>query len=42
MRTFESLDTVSTSGLEEMENGEVTMTVVCTYAEPAVLDQSSN
>lgn len=42
MRTFESLDTVSTSGLEEMENGEVTMTVVCTYAEPAVLDKTSN
>lgn len=42
MRTFESLDTVSTSGLEEMENGEVTMTVVCTYAEPAALDKTSN
>ena len=42
MRTFESLDTVSTSGLEEMENGEVTMTVVCTYAEPAALDRGSN
>lgn len=42
MRTFESLDTVSTSGLEKMENGEVTMTVVCTYAEPAALDRGSN
>lgn len=42
MRTFESLDTVSTSGLGEMENGEVTMTVVCTYAEPAALDRGSN
>ena len=42
MRTFESLDTVSTSGLEETENGEEIMTVVCTYAQPAALDSRSN
>ena len=41
MRTFESLSDVTTSGLEESDNGEVTMLVVGTYAQPAVIDSSA-
>lgn len=41
MRTFESLASVTTGGLEDSENGEVTMQVTCTYAEPAVVDDSA-
>ena len=41
LRTFESLDTVTTTRLDQTEDGTVTMTVTCTYAEPAVLDESS-
>lgn len=41
MRTFESLDTVTTAGLEEDENGNVTMLVSCTYAEPAPVADSA-
>lgn len=38
LRTFESLATVTTTGLDEDENGNVAMTVSCTYSEPAELD----
>ena len=41
LRTFESLATVTTGSLEEDENGEVTMSVTCTYAEPAAVDGST-
>ena len=41
MRTFESLTSVTTNSLEEGENGEVTMTVTCTYAQPAVVDSNA-
>ena len=41
MRTFESLSDVTTSGLEESDNGEVTMLVVGTYAQPAVINSSA-
>ena len=37
---FESLASVTTNSLEEGENGEVTMTVTCTYAQPAVVDSN--
>ena len=40
MRTFESLASVTTNSLEEGENSEVTMTVTCTYAQPAVVDSN--
>ena len=40
-RTFESLTSVTTNSLEEGENGEVTMTVTCTYAQPAVVDSNA-
>ena len=42
MRTFESLSEVATSGIEESDNGEVTMLVVGTYAQPAVVDSNGN
>ena len=38
LRTFESLKTVTTTGLDEAEDGTVSMSVICTYAEPALLD----
>ena len=41
MRTFESLTSVTTNSLEEGENGEVAMTVTCTYAQPAVVDSNA-
>ena len=41
MRTFESLVSVTTNSLEEGENGEVTMTVTCTYAQPAAVDSNA-
>ena len=41
LRTFESLAAVTTGSLEEDENGEVTMSVTCTYAEPAAVDGSA-
>lgn len=40
MRTFESLSTVTTAGIEESDSGEVTMLVACTYAQPAVIDSN--
>lgn len=41
LRTFESLATVTTPGLDEDENGNVVMTVTCTYKEPAGLDMDN-
>ena len=40
LRTFESLSTVTTTGLDEAEDGTVSMSVICTYADPAPLDNS--
>ena len=40
LRTFESLATVTTTGLDQSEDGSVTMTVTCTYADPATMDES--
>ena len=40
LRTFESLATVTTTGLEEDEAGTVAMSVICTYANPAPLDNT--
>ena len=40
LRTFESLATVTTTGLEEAEDGTVAMSVICTYANPAPLDNT--
>lgn len=40
LRTFESLATVTTTGLEEDETGTVAMSVICTYANPAPLDNT--
>lgn len=42
LRTFESLATVTTTGLEEAEDGTVSMSVICTYAEPAPLDDDTD
>ena len=41
LRTFESLATVTTTGLDEAEDGTVSMSVICTYAEPAPLDNTA-
>ena len=38
LRTFESLSTVTTTGLDEDENGTISMSVICDYANPAPLD----
>lgn len=40
LRTFESLATVTTTGLDEAEDGTVSMSVICTYTDPAPLDGS--
>ena len=40
LRTFESLATVTTTGIDEAEDGTVSMSVACTYADPAPLDES--
>lgn len=40
LRTFESLKTVTTTGLDEDEDGTVSMSVICTYTDPALLDSS--
>ena len=42
LRTFESLAAVTTTGIDQADNGTVTMTVTCTYAEPAAIDESSS
>ena len=41
LRTFESLATVTTTGLEEAEDNTVSMSVICTYADPAPLDDDT-
>lgn len=41
LRTFESLATVTTTGIDEAEDGTLSMSVACTYADPAPLDQST-
>lgn len=41
LRTFDSLATVATTGIDEAEDGTVSMSVACTYADPAPLDQST-
>lgn len=39
LREFESLSEVTTTGIDEAEDGTVSMSVTCTYAEPALLDK---
>lgn len=39
LRSFESLSDVTTTGIEDIGDGVVVLTVTCTYAEPAVLSQ---
>lgn len=41
LRSFESLSDVTTTGIDEGEDGTVSMTVTCTYAEPAPLDSKN-
>ena len=40
LRTFESLSTVTTTGIDEAEDGTVSLSVLCTYSDPALLDSS--
>ena len=40
LRTFDSLSSVTTTGLDEGEDGTVTMSVTCTYRNPALLDDA--
>lgn len=40
LRTFESLSTVTTTGIDETEDGTVSLSVLCTYSDPAPLDSS--
>lgn len=40
LRTFESLATVTTTGLDEQDDGTVSMSVICTYANPAPADNT--
>lgn len=41
LRTFESLATVTTTGIDESEDGTVSMSVLCTYTNPAPLDAAA-
>ena len=41
LRTFESLSTVTTTGIDESEDGTVSLSVLCTYSDPAPLDTSA-
>lgn len=41
LRTFESLSTVTTTGIDESEDGTVSLSVLCTYSNPAPLDTSA-
>ena len=41
LRTFESLATVTTTGLSEDDDGTVSMSVICTYAQPAEIDDNT-
>ncbi|MDC7290828.1 pilus assembly protein PilM [Blautia schinkii] len=38
LRTFESLSSVTTTGIDESEDGTVSMSVTCSYSEPAPLE----
>ena len=40
LRTFESLSSVTTTGIDEAEDGTVSLSVLCTYSDPAPLDSS--
>ena len=40
LRTFESLSIVTTTGIDEAEDGTVSLSVLCTYSDPAPLDSS--
>ena len=40
LRTFESLSTVTTTGIDEAEDGTVSLSVLCTYSDPAPLDSA--
>lgn len=40
LRTFDSLSSVTTTGIDEDEDGTVTMSVTCTYRNPALLDDA--
>lgn len=40
LRTFESLSTVTTTGIDEAEDGTVSLSVLCTYSDPAPMDSS--
>ena len=40
LRTFDSLSSVTTTGLDEAEDGTITMSVSCTYRNPALLDNA--
>lgn len=40
LRTFDSLSSVTTMGIDEGEDGTVTMSVTCTYRNPALLDDA--
>ena len=42
LRTFESLATVTTTGIDQDDDGNVSMTVTCTYAQPATLDNTDS
>lgn len=41
LRTFESLETVTTTGIDEGEDGTVSLSVLCTYSDPAPLDSDT-
>ena len=41
LRTFESLAAVTTTGIDQSDDGTVTMTVTCTYEKPAAADENS-
>lgn len=41
LRTLESLATVTTTGIDESEDGTVSLSVLCTYSDPAPLDTSA-
>ena len=40
LRTFDSLSSVTTTGIDEGEDGTVTISVTCTYRNPALLDDA--
>ena len=40
LRTFESLSTVTITGIDEAEDGTVSLSVLCTYSDPAPLDSA--